>query len=237
VQTRPFGHGIILLNPAVEANKILQLKEAVAAEECYAETQPKLLHVLSSEADTATNIAFRAGQYLGVSISNSEVPLPRTYKGKPVTLYENDLDTTTIGNYLPFRTGRSVKRGSTNSLNCEVKDGKREECYIACKKEGKCLPEEFRAQHIPVGASEPLHFLYTDSNFIKDHNDVFNADVGGYIAAVVKEGGYKRMKFARGAVSGDQLPVMERACLNKAGDDFDFPHCFDHYKSLFEQKK
>ena len=30
VQTRSFGHGVVLLNPAIEANEALQLKELVA---------------------------------------------------------------------------------------------------------------------------------------------------------------------------------------------------------------
>lgn len=104
-KSRPFGHGVVLLNPAVEANELLPLKEAVAEEQCYAKTQQKLLHVVSSEADIATSIAFRAGQYLGVSIADSELPLKRTYRNKQVTLYEHELDTTTVGNYLPYRSG------------------------------------------------------------------------------------------------------------------------------------
>jgi hypothetical protein len=30
VLTRPFGHGVVLLNPAIEANEVFQLKELVA---------------------------------------------------------------------------------------------------------------------------------------------------------------------------------------------------------------
>jgi hypothetical protein len=37
-KTRPFGHGVVLLNPAIEANEVLQLKEAVA-QTCFARDQ------------------------------------------------------------------------------------------------------------------------------------------------------------------------------------------------------
>lgn len=229
VQTRTFGHGIILLNPAIEANELLQLKEVVAAEQCYAQTQPKLLHVLSSEADSATNVAFRVGQFLGVSLRSSERPLQRTYKGKTVTLHERDLDTTTIGNYLPFRTGVSLHNHARHP-DCRLASTKREECYVPCKDDARCLVREAdKAQHIPVGAAEPLHFLYTDANFIKEHNDVFNADVGGYIAATVMESSFKRL------TNPTQAAEIVTECRSKTTEDFDFPSCFDYYKARFAQ--
>ena len=234
VQTRPFGHGVILLNPAAEANELLQLKETVAEEQCYAKTQQKLLHVVSSQADTATNIAFRAGQYVGVSVTDSELPLKRIYKGKPVTLDEHELDTITLGNYLPFRTGVSLKHDRSNSNLCQTQGQPRNECYIPCKKDdAKCVSPTHRQQHIPVGSSEPLHFLYTDANFIRDHNDIFNPRVGGYIAAVAAESSYKRLL----AAGMDAHHLVGAACLNDAQDDFDFPHCFDYFSAAFRTQK
>ncbi len=227
VQTDTFGHGIILLNPAIEANELLQLKEVVAAQQCYAKTQPKLLHVISSEADSATNVAFRVGQFLGVSVRSSELPLKRTYKGKTITLHERDLDTTTIGNYLPFRTGVSLGNRERHPA-CQTGD-KRAECYIPCKDDARCLVRDAdKAQHIPVGTSEPLHFLYTDAHFIKDHNDVFNADVGGYIVATVMESSFKRLSHPRNTT---EIPLQCR----KAQGEFDFPRCFDYYQAQFAQ--
>ena len=60
VKTEPFGHGVVLLNPAIEANQVLQLKELVA-ERCYANDQPKLLHVISTSADYTTHNLFPLG--------------------------------------------------------------------------------------------------------------------------------------------------------------------------------
>ena len=238
VRTRNFGHGVILLNPAVEANELLPLKEVVAEQQCYAETQPKLLHVVSSTADIATRIAFRAGQYLGVSVSTSELPLKRTYKGKTVTLHEHGLDTTTIGNYLPFRSGVSVRRTPQNQPYCADPNSQRSECYMVCREdEPGCFTPEDAAKHIPIGSSEPLHFLYTDADFIKDHNDVFNPKVGGYIAAVVMESSYQRMKAQPQHTPAQVLAQTLPACLNDAGDKFHFPNCFDHHVNVLKQQK
>jgi hypothetical protein len=238
VQTEPFGHGIILLNPAVEANEILQLKEVVAEEQCYAKTQPKLLHVLSSQADIATSIAFRAGQYLGVSIGSSEVPLERVYKGKKVTLHEHELDTNTIGNYLPFRSGLSVKQDGNNSKACKTQDKGRRECYISYEGDKeKLLPEQLQKHHIPANSDEPLHFLYTDADFVKDHNDVFNARVAAYIVAVVKEAGFQRMSNISGGLNAVNLADIDTNCAGKTGGGFSFSNCFDHYTREFEAQK
>ncbi|QTR50460.1 hypothetical protein [Candidatus Thiothrix anitrata] len=235
VKTRPFGHGVILLNPAVEANELLPLKETVAEEQCYAQTQQKLLHVVSSAADIATGLAFRLGQYWGVSIAASELPLRRVYRGKQVVLHEHELDTVTVGNYPPFRSGISERRTPQNEMFC-AGASKRSECYIVCKEGGGCFGEQDGKRHIPIGGSEPLHFLYTDADFIKDHNDVFNDTVAGYLAATVLENSYKRLWDQQGskqAALNDSRP----ACLNHRGDDFDFAGCFDHYKKMLSIDK
>jgi hypothetical protein len=61
-KTQAFADSIVLLNPAVEANEMLQLKEMVQEQRCYAPAQPKLLHILSSSSDMANNWLFPLGQ-------------------------------------------------------------------------------------------------------------------------------------------------------------------------------
>jgi hypothetical protein len=235
-QTRPFGHGVILLNPAVEANEILPLREAVAQKGCFADNQQKLLHVLSSDADIATRIAFKAGQYLGVSLIQGEVPLKRQYGRRTITLHERDLDTITIGNYLPFRTGRSILHTpGIRDPRCSPDDVERDECYINYQDNGEQHLKNQLAQHIPTQPHEPLHFLYTDRNFMANHNDVFNPDVAGYIVAVVKEAGYKRA-LMNGAATAASMKAKDKVCFGDKGN-FSFPHCFDYYKGQFEGKR
>ena len=105
VRSRPFGHGVVLLNPAIEANEVFQLKELVA-ETCFVASQPRLMHVISSDADLATNKAFRIGQWLGVNLSWRQAPLTRGFNGTAVQFQESELDTITVGNFTPFQTGQ-----------------------------------------------------------------------------------------------------------------------------------
>ena len=100
---------MVLLNPAIEANEALQLKELVA-ETCFGGTavlQVRLLHVLSSDADKATNKAFRLGQD---GRCEFELASNRSWSGGSMTtevvLQEADLDTITAGNFKPFQTGQ-----------------------------------------------------------------------------------------------------------------------------------
>ena len=112
VRSRPFGHGVVLLNPAIEANEVFQLKELVA-ETCFVASQPRLMHVISSDADLATNKAFRIGQWLGVNLSWRQTELTRGFNGTEVQFQKSELDTITVGNFPPFQTGQ-LKRSELN---------------------------------------------------------------------------------------------------------------------------
>lgn len=80
-----FGEGTEIINPAIEANQILQLKEA---------DQLKLLNAVSSKGDVATHRTFLLGQALGVLAWKHE-DLERNYFGTDYTLSEYKLDINT----------------------------------------------------------------------------------------------------------------------------------------------
>lgn len=173
VKAEPFAHGVVLLNPAIEANQTLQLRE-MATRYRYPDDQIKMMHVISTDGDTATSIAFPAGQWLGVNLSSRQTDLNRTYGGKPVTLREEELDTTTVGNFIPFRTARLEADDDAGSWTFEQ-----------CRK-GNCgLSDEQKNTLIPTAENNPLVFISTDERFMKDHNDVFNCNVAAYLAAIV----------------------------------------------------
>jgi len=213
LQTRPFTHGVVLLNPAIEANDILQLKELVA-QRCFAPAQNKLLHVISSDADAATHRFFPIGQWLAM-LSWQEAQFPRRFGNTEITFEESELDRTTIGNFVPFRTGKFTKNGTEWKYeNCE--NGK-DECLSEF---GGDLTEKRR--HIPVSDHEPLAFISTDGHFIEDHNDVFNENVAAYLAAIVDQ-----TRTKQHPTNGD----VPRQCKN--GDKFDFDGCFKHFHGIF----
>jgi hypothetical protein len=195
-KTRPFGHGVVLLNPAIEANEVLQLKEAVA-QTCFARDQSRLLHVISSDNDQATNTAFRFGQWLW-GVRQSQTRFERRFGDQTITFDESDLDTTTVGNLKSFQTGQLSKPkdpgGEWTYKNC-VADPARS-CLAA---------EEEKSRHIPAWRHEPLAFIHTDKEFIENHNDIFNNNVAAYLAAIVVEA-----RLLRTGDEKDILPTWKR---------------------------
>jgi hypothetical protein len=221
VESRPFGHGVVLLNPAIEANEVLQLKELVA-ETCFVLTQPRLMHVISSDADRATNTVFGLGQWFGVNLTWRQARLDREFDGRQVHFEESDLDTITVGNFIPFQTGQLER-----SDNAET-----EWHYRSCiGQEAACIDEAYRDRHIPVEHNEPLAFIHTDENFIADHNDVFNDNVSGYLAAIIAEARYKTA-LRHGLAQDERLPPDCR--VDDSEEDFPFGACFALYQELFE---
>jgi pimeloyl-ACP methyl ester carboxylesterase len=215
VQTESFGHGVVLLNPAIEANEALQLKELVA-ETCFGPRQIRLMHVISSDADMATNQFFRVGQQLGVNPTWKQTDLYREFDGKRLRFRETDLDTVTVGNFKAFQTGQLDLSDSDPS-------GWR---YRSCVGEQlDCLDEADRKEHIPVQHNEPLAFIHTDVNFIADHNDVFNDNVAAYLAAIMAEARYK-LTLGR-PVEDPRLPGQ---CRSE-----DFGPCFAAYQARFKE--
>jgi hypothetical protein len=228
VETRPFGHGVVLLNPAIEANEALQLKE-LSSHMCFASTQQRLLHVISSDADEATNKAFRIGQGLGVSLTWREAQLERRFGSKSMQLDESDLDTITVGNFIPFQTGqlRATKQQGDRTPKVEWS-------YDSCVQSTRCLSRnaDHEEGHIPVAPYEPLAFIHTDSEFIADHNDVFNDNVAAYLAAIMAEARDRRSRNLKPSPkpAGSNPPP----CMPKGS--FDFGSCFSHYLSVFRQR-
>lgn len=235
-KTEGFGDGIILLNPAVEANELLQIKELVTKERCYSREQPKLLHILSSSSDKANKYAFQIGQLLGVSLRNSEIKLPRkifigdTDSKKNIELNEFNLDTKTVGNYSPFITGKSVSRevlSNDKMKKCKDRKGSFNENYIPCFGEGKCVSDKIK--NFPSSPYEPVSIVYTNSPFINSHTDVFNENVVAYMASAIIENQYKRSKILPESL------VLSKNCFGKRGNPlkFNFNKCNNFFRDLY----
>ena len=184
---RPFGHAVILLNPAIEANEVLPLKELVA-ETCFVRGQnPTHVPHKLLLAHGATNEAFGVAQWLGVNLTWQQVELSRQFDGKRDAVSRvKHRHNPRLETFRPFRTGRidpvhpiryapsgNIVRASGNKKPVSI--------------------QQYRAQHIPVRHNDPLLFLYTDEFFITDHNDVFSGNVSAYLAAIVAENRYKQI--------------------------------------------
>lgn len=248
-KSEPFATTTFLINPAVEANELLQLKEMIAEKRCFAKSQPKLLHIISSDRDLPTRFAFVGGQFVGVSMLEKETSLRRKiYDGdsprqKEVHIAEFGLDTTTVGNYPPFRTGRTVEADSLpesdRKKQCLDKDTN--QCYTPCYGTDDCLtgPEKKRyPYHFPVAPHEPVSIIYGDRDFMSGHNDIFNAEVMGYIAAAVLENQYEKSKAG---IAPEILDKCQEWDQQDGRMDYSFTACrtYFHNKYLagFRQQK
>lgn len=228
VRTRPFGHGVVLLNPAEEANEAFQLKEVVARK-CYPPDQVRLMHVITSDADSATGWIFPIGQWFGM-LRWQEAQLDRS---DHFAVHEAAIDRTAIGHFLPFQTGQLCSRGSERP-ECE-QVGRPDDCYrvspdgnrtyISYAGREDCV-DAGNTHHIPVGEHEPLAFIQTDKEFIGDHNDVFTDQVAAYLAAILVEARHKRGETSASMRDDPILPVC-------ADEPENFGKCLHAYEAAF----
>ena len=204
-----FGHGVILLNPAIEATEGFQLKEASTSLD-FPSSMKKLMHVISTDGDTATHKLFPWGQKLNL-FTWSRTNLQRQSGGKDLVLAESSMDTTTIGNFKAFRTAR-----------LEQTPGQHKEWKISlCDKGDQCgLNDAEWEQHFDAAQNDPLSFVSTDASFIRDHNDIFNCNVTAYLAAVVESTRVRRK----------QSPL--NGC--SANGQFDLLECFKAYHAILK---
>lgn len=217
-----YADGIILLNPAIEANKVIQLKEA-AARCLFDNSQPKLMHVLSSDGDRATQLFFPLGEFLNPSAPISPKKLNRTIMGVPVVLNERTLGRATIGNIGQLRTSYLSYDKETREFQFDsCRDGL-DTCRVKKRKH--------RENYFKTDINDPLSFIKTDNNFIKNHNDVFGCYTQSYITAVIFETqatdkGYRDEKNkslgTKQEIRGcDHRDFNFKRCFNRQLDDYD----------------
>lgn len=215
----PLGEGVVLLNPAIEANQALALKEQSMR---FGQTdieQPSLLHIISSEGDAATHVYFPLGQSVA-ALGWNEIDFTRTYDGRPYHFSEHALDINTIGNYQRFWTAALAplkKRPEGVLGDYPVGDW---EYRDLCQPPAEHQPAK---SPLPCTDKDPVKFLITDPSFIKGHSDIFNDKVAAYLTSLVAESIYHKS------------PFLQQTCGDENG--YDFGKCFnyfiDHYAEYF----
>lgn len=212
-----FGDGVVLLNPAIEANQAFPLKELSQRIGAKGGVAARSLHVISSEGDFATHWAFPISQHLGTGITWQHATITREYAGKEFRFSELALDTATIGNFERFRTHRINAPGTERD-----QDGADSEVWTVeslCEPLGQ-KPHDPKHSPIPCTTRDPVSVVYTSPRFIKDHSDVFNARVLAYVSAVVSESLVARQ--------ADTFPACEPGLAGNA-----FNACFKEHRRLF----
>ncbi len=214
-----FADALILLNPAIEANKAVLLKEA-AARCVFDEHQPPLLHVLSSDGDNATRVFFPLGEYVNVSSPLSPKKLKRKLGHKTIVLDERALSLNTVGNLEQFRTAYLSYDKTKQRWNLDKCIDDLERCGIAGTKQ--------KANHFSVGQHDPLRFIKTDKIFIKDHNDAFGCYVQGFVSSLILQTQFvENQKLMRSKTDRPPLGEVIHACTKSNASEFDFMVCFN----------
>jgi hypothetical protein len=208
-----FADALILLNPAIEANKVVLLKEA-AARCLFDAKQAPLMHVLSSDGDTATRLFFPMGEYANIASPLSPKQLKRRIMGKDIVLDERQLSLTTVGNIEQFRTAYLAYNKQSKKWGMSVCHESLEGCGITNVNK--------QANHFDVSKHDPLRFIKTGRTFIKDHNDAFGCYVQGFISSVVLE-----TQFVEKAINASNTSKLSARCASPVNGEFDFMQCFN----------
>jgi len=207
-RVRIFGDGVLVLNPAIEANQALPFVEA-ALQRPYARDQLPLFISISSDADEATHYAFPAGQIIGLATWR-QTDLQRSYyhdrstPEQPLPLREHHLDATTVGNFAPFLTHRLHASGQGGAVNFEMT-----RCDTAPE---HCTPKGWTTLSGqptigPLPEDYPLYFVKTDKSVMADHNDIFNQQVRSFVFTVIDDVVRRSLRETKPADAAKALPV------------------------------
>ena len=210
-----FADAIMLLNPAVEANRVIQLKEA-AARCLFGKDQPKLMHFISSKSDSATQIFFPIGQYADITKTLSPKKLKRTIGGKEVILNEASLNVLTPGTLKQLRTAFLFFDNDTKSWSLKQCRDDLSGCGVTTAKA--------QANHMTTHENDPLVFLKTDKHFIKRHSDVFGCYAQSFITTVIFETQSVDKGFRNPSSSKNNQQRLDVDGCDHTG--FDFRTCF-----------
>lgn len=208
-RARIFGDGVLVLNPAIEANQALPFVEA-AVKSPYAANQLPMFISISSDADGATHRAFPLGQTIGLwNWRQAELRRNHYYDRRQpaerIPLDERHLDATTVGNFAPFLTHRlrATSAGDEPAFSLTP-------CHTAPQ---DCEPMGWttltgQPTIGPLPPHYPLYFIRTDASIITEHNDVFNAKVRSFVFTVVDDVVRRTLQDDKKIAAADQPPII-----------------------------
>ena len=243
---KSFGDGLILLNPAVEANQALLLKESSMRLGAQGKPMPSLMYVISSRADIPTNVAFPVGQFFGKNIRWSQVEIERDYFGIKYKIKEQDLDDITVGNFKMFTTGymynkeHTVSDTRTSQYHIPAQISKKEDLLDIeqlipeainsgiigpWKFNSYCTrtlhqKEQYHHDRLPCFDNDPIDFISVPDSFISNHNDIFNRNVITLLMTMTSQS----LSNKKGRIT--------KYCQKTGG--FSFEDCFNYYYLINE---
>lgn len=223
-KVKRFADGIVLLNPAIEANKIILLKEATARCRFNAD-QPTLMHIVSTDADLATRRYFPIGQFTNITRTLSPKKLSRKINQKEIELDEGSLNINTIGNLQQLRTAYLGFDKQSQQWRLDQCRNDLEKCGIISARQ--------KQNHFPNHQNDPIEFIKTDAHFMKNHNDVFGCYSQSFITTSILE----TQAIDKGYTKADNYHAVESQDDNVNGCNpfsFNFKLCFNQQLDEYE---
>ncbi len=177
------GDELFLLNPAIEVSQALSIVDTAVSRD-YLPGQRPLLTVISSDADSATHMAFPAGQAFGTIARWKQVDIERKWYrhrdlGTTIPMREESLDVITVGNFAPFLTHRLEIASETESLAENCTRFRVTTCQSnpdLCPARGWSKTASHKSVN-PLPLGYPLRFIKTGKSVISGHSDIFSTNV------------------------------------------------------------
>lgn len=213
-QTREAAPGaadaVFVLNPAIEANRMLNLVETARSHQ-YPPNQQPLFVSISSDADKATHYAFPLGQTVDLALTWNQSSLTRSYyrdrlTKEPLVLEERHLDATTIGNFAPYLTHRLTARETGSEVALELREC--QEVPDECTPKGLTTLDGHPA-FLPLPDNYPLYFIKTDKHVMTGHNDIFNDTIKAFMLALIDDTLVRSMYAAGSAPAAAPAPMVD----------------------------
>ncbi|WPD24485.1 MAG: hypothetical protein SD837_07945 [Candidatus Electrothrix scaldis] len=211
---------IVLVNPAVEANQFLQLYELSLDEDVTLDLGRKnLLTIISSNKDIPAKYVFPIGQFFETLFVKQEIiSREKTFQED---LSEFELELTTAGQFKPFHTENLYVKKEDDSGQVHLEF---EKCY---ENPNECRLSNDKGKFLS-NKKIPISFIYTDDNFIEDHNDIFNDKLISYLVTAMSGAAINGGKLDK---NDDSHSILTANCMKD--DEFNFSKCFDFFYKIF----
>ncbi|GAA5494769.1 hypothetical protein Rhal01_00933 [Rubritalea halochordaticola] len=203
---KAYGDLVVLINPAVEANRLAPLRmlsDLYGREKGYLggrSPQPPNIVILSAKNDWPNFLAFPAGRWIGeFNIASSNLTMKRGLKDAPY--YDQlKMDRITAGRYPPFAThrlsnpealpGKLVKFGEPNWIKAQPGWSHR------FTTSSRMTLTHLGNEHVP--AYDPIWLVKVDDyRIINGHNDFWSGNLSAFVGDVLtyRVGGSKKGSF------------------------------------------
>jgi pimeloyl-ACP methyl ester carboxylesterase len=195
---RGFGNLVVLINPAFEAQLYAPLSDLSTEQAVYAKSQLPVLAILTSEADSATGVAFPMGRWFSTRFEKQR----QVSRSNPVTqstdvIDQHKADVDAVGHFESYRT-HSLVATQTSSAPIPTAD-----VALSAQQNAKAVAASSQQWEDDVPGStivfpgssltrtansagrDPYLVIKVDKRLIADHNDIWRPGIRDFITHLI----------------------------------------------------